>query len=264
MLGKLLKHDYRSSVFYFLLIYGVLLGIAVVARISLAMVDLDYAAFHDDVLSVMTAVGAVALYLISCGAAMVLTFLLIAMRFYKNLMGNEGYLSFTLPVTTGNHLASKLISGITWLVAGYVMIALSGLIMTAGTGLWSPSFFNFVKKVLDALEFYNPLIAVLYILEGIAGVLQSVLLIYFSICVGQLAGKHRVLAAFGIFIACILLLGIISALGSAIFANLLEDSSGTALYYGITKTAGLFYRLLVSVGCFVGAYYIMKEKLNLE
>ena len=37
MLGKLLKHDYRSMVFYFLLMYAVLIGIAVLARISIGL-----------------------------------------------------------------------------------------------------------------------------------------------------------------------------------------------------------------------------------
>ena len=63
MLGKLLKYDYKSNLFYFLLMYGVFFAIAIVARASLAMVDLDYAAFQDDVLSV----SYTHLYYLFCG-----------------------------------------------------------------------------------------------------------------------------------------------------------------------------------------------------
>ena len=39
MLRKLLKYDFKANLFYFLLMYGVLMGIAVVARLSIAMAD---------------------------------------------------------------------------------------------------------------------------------------------------------------------------------------------------------------------------------
>ena len=50
-------------------------------------------------------------------AAFVVTAVILIQRFYKNLLGSEGYLMFTLPVTVTQHLLSKTIIAV-------VMIAL--------------------------------------------------------------------------------------------------------------------------------------------
>ena len=95
MLGKLLKHDYRSMVFYFLLMYAVLIGIAVLARISIGLTGTDISAFGNDVFAGMTTVGSVVMYILGCGAVIVLTFIIVALRFYNNLMGRKDI--FLLP-----------------------------------------------------------------------------------------------------------------------------------------------------------------------
>lgn len=40
---------------------------------------------------------------------LVVTAVILIQRFYKNLLGSEGYLMFTLPVTVSQHLFSKTI-----------------------------------------------------------------------------------------------------------------------------------------------------------
>ena len=265
MLKKLLKYDYKANLFYFLLMYGVLMGIAVLARVSIAMADARYFAFADNyTLSLMTVAGSTILYLLACGAVMVLTLLLIAMRFYKNLMGPEGYLSFTLPVTEGAHLASKMISGVTLLLLSSLVVLASASVVTAGLNIWDDFTISFFKSVFAALRMNHPLIAVLYLLEGFVTVLETVAVIYVSICVGQLAAKHRVLGAIGIFLAIHLVLGMITTLGSVIFMRLLEGQEGSVLYYGVTNAASILFRGLVTAGSLAGSLLLMKRKLNLE
>ncbi len=265
MLGKLLKYDYKANIFYFLLMYAVLMGAAVVARLSIAAADIQYFSFSDDhVLSVMAMVGSVLFYSLICGAVAVLTLLLIAMRFYKNLMGNEGYLTFTLPVPKSSHLISKMISGVSLVLLTYLALVLSAMVLTVGMDFWDSPVAVFSWRLLEAVRFDHPLIASLYCLEGLVTVIQVVAVVYFSICVGQLAGRHRVLGAIGIYLAVNVVIGIIAALGSTIFMRLLHGYEGGVFYYGITSTVTILFHGIVAAGCLMGSFLLMKWKLNLE
>ena len=50
------------------------------------------------------------------------TSLLTAIRFYKNLFSDEGYLTLTLPVTRGQHLFSKTIVGTAWCLLDQLLL----------------------------------------------------------------------------------------------------------------------------------------------
>ena len=264
MLGKLLKYDFRSNLLNFLLMYAVFLGITVLARISITMVDFEYSVFQNDVLSAMTVVGSIVLYFLGCGAVIILTYILVTMRFYNNLMGKEGYLSFTLPVTAGAHLASKMISGVVFIMASYCVLGISGVILTDGTGVWSGPVLSFYELFLDAVKLNNPVIFVLYIIKGLTGLAAGTAVIYLSVCIGQLAARHRVLAAIGVYIGINLVLGIITTLGSTIFLNLFEDFSSSVLYYGIRNTVSVLYQCAVTAGSLAGSLCLIKYRLNLE
>ena len=45
-------------------------------------------------------------------------------RFYKNLLGDEGYLMFTLPATPGQQIFSKLLVSLVWSLMGIVVVIL--------------------------------------------------------------------------------------------------------------------------------------------
>ena len=212
----------------------------------------------------MTTVGSVVMYILGCGAVIVLTFIIVALRFYNNLMGREGYLSFTLPVTPEAHLASKMISGATFCVLSYVVIGISGVILTAGTGFWSGWVLRVTELLLNAVKLDNPVILILYVLNGLTALIEMVAIIYFSICVGQQASKYRILAAIGVYIGVHLVLGIITTLGSTILVNLFRNSTGTLLFYGVTNTVSIVYQCLVAAVCMAGAVGLMKNRLNLE
>ena len=68
-------------------------------------------------------------------AAFVVTAVILIQRFYKNLLGSEGYLMFTLPVTVTQHLLSKTIIAV-------VMIALSGIAAFLSIGIFADMSFG--------------------------------------------------------------------------------------------------------------------------
>ena len=48
-------------------------------------------------------------------AAILLTIYLLVERFYHNLLGNEGYLMFALPVSTSEHIIAKILTALIWM-----------------------------------------------------------------------------------------------------------------------------------------------------
>ena len=64
-------------------------------------------------------------------AVCVVAVVMMIQRFYKNLLGDEGYVSFTLPATVDEHILAKLISSFIWFFATAVVVVFSTFIMTA-------------------------------------------------------------------------------------------------------------------------------------
>lgn len=110
---KLLKYEWKACARTCLPLYGVLILMSLISRILYVIpknASLDF---------MLPAIGSM-LYMGVMMAAFVVTAVILIQRFYKNLLGSEGYLMFTLPVTVSQHLLSKTIIAV-------VMIGLSGL-----------------------------------------------------------------------------------------------------------------------------------------
>ena len=109
MLGKLMKYDMRSGFRKFALIWIGLAALGVINGFTVKYV-LDGEKQNQLVnffLGVLPMMLLVALYV----AMGIFVLVFIVERFYKGLLGDEGYLMFTLPVTTSAHIGSKLLTG---------------------------------------------------------------------------------------------------------------------------------------------------------
>ena len=63
------------------------------------------------------------------GASVIVAFVLMIQRFYKNLLRDEGYLMMTLPVTVHAHVLSKLLVSLIWSAATAVTVVLAMAIL---------------------------------------------------------------------------------------------------------------------------------------
>ena len=111
MLGKLLKYEYKATSRYFIGLYIVLALLTIGNKIMLIIEDTS-----DVQLRVVDILFGIimASYVIAIIAIAVATVVLMLRRFYFNMLKDEGYLTFTLPATVGQHIASKMIVCITW------------------------------------------------------------------------------------------------------------------------------------------------------
>jgi len=194
MLGKLMKYEFRSVGRIMLPLYGAWLVISLLFGLVINKLQ------ELTLINVITGL----LYGAVTAVALVLTLILIIQRFYKNLLGQEGYLMFTLPVTTGRHIWNKTISAAVWFVlAGIVALVSVGFI-----SIWSvtPSailkgigmFFSDVSHSVGAGGTVLLTIEVIALVLLIGG--EAALKIYAAIAIGHQWSSHRIIGAVGAYI----------------------------------------------------------------
>ena len=129
MFGKLLKYDCRSMLKQFGFIWPAALALALINRFTLGGLDGSSAVGE-------TAAGiAMLVYVAILMAMFVIAVIFVIQRFYKGLLGDEGYLMHTLPVKPWQLVASKLLTAVLATMAS-VLVAVGSIFLIAPMG-WS-------------------------------------------------------------------------------------------------------------------------------
>ena len=283
MLGKLMKYDLRSGIRTFSLIW---IGLALLGAINGLTIRFVLAGDTQSglvsfVFGVLPMILLVALYV----AMGILVLVFIIDRFYKGLLGNEGYLMFTLPVTSAAHIASKALTSMIFSVASAIVALLSGVLLMA---VLTPPNFSDVAQAFQKAGRYlrvNPLpagtgwVVAEFIVYTLIAAAVSILQIYTAISIGHLGKKNRgwlaLLAYIGISIAfSIIMNGCMSLLQSDAFPNVLlnwefclDDTGWHVQGVGMMASAigiGIGLELLKGTGFFFATRAILSKRLNLE
>lgn len=260
---KLLKYEWKACARTCLPLYGVLILMSLISRILYVIpknASLDF---------MLPAIGSM-LYMGVMMAAFVVTAVILIQRFYKNLLGSEGYLMFTLPVTVSQHLLSKTIIAV-------VMIALSGIAAFLSIGIFADM--SFVTLFVDMIKGVARSGGLLFGLEllvlAVLGIAGMALFLYMCIALGHLASRHRLLMSIVWYVVLstalqVLLLMVMMGAGNAVpepFVDLMK-----VWWSGITPmgAAHLMLRfccvftLLSDTVYFLVTRWILVHKLNLE
>ena len=273
MLGKLIKYDFRSCIRKFGPLWLGLAALAVINGFTIGHVlDNDrvtgWAQFTLGVLPLI-------LLIVLWTGVGIMTLAFICERFYKGLLGDEGYLMQTLPVTTEEHILSKaIVATLLELITGLVAIV-SGILLVA---VYKPGILGEISRHLpEILSYVNGKVVVLfleYLLFVLVGTIVQTMHIYLSICLGHLARNHRVAWSLGAYVLISVAISNIMTLCLPMLSRIPESWFFTVDELGIRfgnfgAVAGLIagavlLEALITVGFFFGANYIMKNKLNLE
>ncbi len=212
MLLKLFRHDFRGLSRW---MWPVMIGIGGAALLGFfnTLVLGRAGSFYDDAYSgagqevlLISSVGGTALVAMALAAAATVVAVLIFVKFYKTMVTDEAYLTFTLPVTAGQLIASKFLSALVWTVIGGAVILaawfliLGGLLLSAG-----PYFRGDVAEILEDVframgeNIGDVLLVGLY---AVSGAVRT----YFQISCAILFGasvvrKNKALAAVGMIFA---------------------------------------------------------------
>lgn len=120
MLGKLIKHEFRATGRTMLPVLGVVLVLSLLAGVSLPLfmhTDISFVRIFLALLFASIYAGIV--------AAAVVALVVMINRFYKNVLGEEGYLTMTLPVSTHEIIWSKLIVSFVWFFVTALVVIIS-------------------------------------------------------------------------------------------------------------------------------------------
>ena len=280
MLSKLLKYEFKATG----RIYGGLY-LAILAAAALLGAFFRFPALASDFpIVVVTTV-----YLMLCVAIAVITALTIIQRFTRNLLGREGYLMHTLPVTPAQLILSKLISSMVWLLCSILVIALSlGVFFLCGmlnvNGIfsdWASAVrdFRLLADILQRVLNVSGFMLLLTAIEWLATLVCSILCLYTACMIGHQFKQHFALVGIAAFVVLNVvqnqLLNLLpynsdNAMGlnlvfstSASDGSLVYTVSGNKAYVWAVLAA-LAVDLVVCAVYFAATNWMMKNKLNLE
>ncbi|AWK49767.1 ABC transporter permease [Clostridium beijerinckii] len=267
MLGKLMKYELKATARTLIPLYIALLAFAIINKFFIGTGLSDKLEGFGSIPFILSIFG----YGCTMAAVFIVTFFVIIQRFYKNLLGDEGYLMNTLPVSTITNITSKISIATFWNIVSGLVAMLSIIIMAFNPD----AFIYFFRELFNALsEGYAELGFEIYIviIEVIIAVLvylvKSLTMIYASISIGHLFSKHRILSSFGAFIVLNLVTAAISsviviAFSHSNFASMFDNIESIFPIHMILLPTILF-NLLLLIAYFIITNYILKNKLNLE
>ena len=128
MLGKLIKHEFKATAKLLLPLLAAVLALMGGFQVIFLVVKL-LTGRNDShpLVAVLFALFAV-LAAFALLAMLAVIVIVAVQRFYKNLLGDEGYLMFTLPATPGQQIFSKLLVSLVWSLMGIVVVILGGVL----------------------------------------------------------------------------------------------------------------------------------------
>lgn len=210
------------------------------------------------VLLVMAGVGAVAIC--SAGSLFFLVY-----RFYKRCFTDEGYLTFTLPVTTHQILLSSflntIIGELIMLVAVCLSVAIAVLLFLAAFPenlIWadiSVGLKEAFSQMWVSLAEHLDVLASMTV-TGIIGALSELIVLMLAVTIGALiAKKNKILAAVGVYYG----IGIVQSFVFT-FVNLSVWDKHTVLgFFSVTSLTSL----VIGIGGYFLMHYLVDKKLNL-
>lgn len=271
MLGKLLKHEWKAVWKIPTILIGILLILAVIAGIPFI-----HPLWHSNIegLEVLSALMWMTFYIALIGINMGIIIFL-AVRFYKSMFTDEGYLTHTLPVTSHQLLISKILPMIAWMILSIIGVMVSllifGSMMLEFLKPSDVSFWEMISTVLEEIKeaefFWSGLgeILVSVVFMGIAGILNNVMVIVGSVCIGQLVSKHKILGSILAYfvISTVMQIAMGMALVPAMFTYIGNESNVFKILE-YTYCIGGVMELVISIALYFLSEYLIRKKLNLE
>ena len=268
MLGKLLKYELKATSRVFIPLYIAILVVSIVNGLSLNLEILNIQGLATIVLMCLF----ISLF--------VITIVVTIQRFNKNLLKDEGYLMFTLPVSSKHLVLSKYLTSLIWTFLSFVVAFLSFTIIFM---IPTYKYFDFSYFINE----FNLLFSNMLNLHILGQFLKIILLmiisytififnVYLALSVGQLPifNRFRNVSSFIGFLVINLLISYAQNIVS-LFVN---DASVNIeaidnINYAISSVTSIVSKglniaivinLIIILVLFFATTYILDKKLNLE
>lgn len=250
MLIKLIKYEFRATARVMLPLYLILMATALGAELSTrGMGELGTLLVLAFSLAIL--------------AVFIMSVVIMAQRFRQNLLGDEGYLMFTLPVSIHHHLWAKMIVSAVWFAASLLAVMLAAVIAASNQRELLEVFWEFGRMQLSPGEWANLYTFLLeLVVLGFVSCFTLCLQFYASMAVGYSFSSHKTLWSVGAFL---LLSAVSSVVTSVLDFDIDFDEVG---FLAASPIHQLMWAIIA--GCVVvGAVYycitayFLKNRLNL-
>ncbi|MDO4518406.1 MAG: hypothetical protein Q4B78_04280 [Bacillota bacterium] len=271
MLGTLMKYEFKGMWQRLGVFYLAWLAVGIIMGVSLRGSDVGTVAGFAILAFVIATVVAVIMTLVA----------IVDDRFNKNMLGDEGYFTMSLPVSIDSLLMSKTLSAVIWIAVAYIASAIAGCIFAIIAAGEMDMDWGVQEHIQVSMA--DKATLALIIIEALAVVVlftaRFVLKLYASISVGRQFNKHQGLISVVVYIVyCILESFVVNGLVNLLINNantwnfgINPEPIGDSGQYALNVTNDpLLFMQIIAVGLLIAAvYYIItryltKNRLNLQ
>lgn len=273
MLKKLIHHEFIATGRIFLPLYGAFLVMSILLRVYSEIQNtwrIDFPGW----LSIIEAVPVI-LYVLLFIAVLAATVVVAIQRFYKNLMTEEGYLMFTLPVKVHQLINSKLLVATVWsIISGLVcLLSVFILVVTPDTFTtidhwWTIIYASAAKQGL----YLTGWLGFELLVSLLVGIVTSFITIYAAIAATNFSGNHKLLMGIGVYVVINIAVQIITSVAMTVAAFLFNETVTEMLfnkpnYMGFLDVilwGSMGLSIVIAALLYLGTHWTLKHKLNLN
>ena len=263
MFAKLLKYEFKAVAGLLGLLCLGCLGVGVAGGLIVRYLVQTPSWKIGEIMEVLLPLILVFMFL-ALIAVSVGSWIYLCIQFYKRKFTDEGYLTFTLPVSAWQIYLSSFLNFLLWSVltglAIFSSLACMLLIGFVNTEAWhylvTEMDFTELRLAFAELNIFRPGYTVVQFVTGI-------LLVMNCITVGSvMAKKHKALAAFAAYYLVSMMTSVISTVISTVISITFYDMDPFRLLQ-IMQTVSLLISCVLGLGGAVFSVWLMKKKLNL-
>ena len=206
MLGKLMKHEFRATARIMLPVMGAMVALALLANLSIRGLAGN---LSDIPMLRILFVLIIIFFGVAVVATAVMSLVIMVSRFYRNLLKDEGYLMFTLPVSVHELIWSKLIVSLVWFLGTGLLIFLVMALMALNLSHTN------LRMILEQFPSWSEILGwldeagirgqvvtfqVQAVLGTLIGIFAACLHFYASMALGHMFSKDKVLLSIVFFV----------------------------------------------------------------
>lgn len=255
MFWNLVRYEFKNVNKWYLALYAAVLVLSVL--IGMQGHYYNYVSFKDSqpVLLFFLALVFGGL-MITLGVS---TIFLIIKRFKGSVYDRQGYLTLTLPVSEHHIITAKLVGAFIWSILSSTVLALSAfIIVTITVPEWisNSELIPLVGTFLPQLS----LMGVSFLLNTISGILC----IYLAISIGQLFNEYRTALAIVAYIGIQIVIGFVEVFFNTSTNFYVNSLAGFNDNFYMGASVGIVEELIFIAIFYLGTYYILRNKVNLQ
>ena len=255
MFWNLVRYEFKNVNKWYLALYAAVLVLSVL--IGMQGHYYNYVSFKDSqpVLLFFLALVFGGL-MITLGIS---TIFLIIKRFKGSVYDRQGYLTLTLPVSEHHIITAKLVGAFIWSILSSTVLALCAfIIVTITVPEWisNSELIPLVGTFLPQLS----LMGVSFLLNTISGILC----IYLAISIGQLFNEYRTALAIVAYIGIQIVIGFVEVFFNTSTNFYVNSLAGFNDNFYMGASVGIVEELIFIAIFYLGTYYILRNKVNLQ